>query len=36
MFKNININELPVVWKSSKKTSMTAALMEEWAKGLKV
>jgi hypothetical protein len=32
-FKNININELPVVWKSNKKACMTTALMEEWLKG---
>jgi hypothetical protein len=28
-FKNINTNELPVVWKSNKKAWMTTALMEE-------
>jgi hypothetical protein len=32
-FKNININELPVAWKSNKKAWMTAALMEEQLKG---
>jgi hypothetical protein len=32
-FKNINTNELLVLWKSNKKAWMTAALMEDWLKG---
>jgi hypothetical protein len=32
-FRNININELPVVWKLNEKAWMTTALMEEQLKG---
>jgi hypothetical protein len=29
-FKNLNINNLPVVWRNKKKAWMTSAAMEEW------
>jgi hypothetical protein len=29
-FKNLKINNLPVIWRNNKKTWMTAATMEEW------
>jgi hypothetical protein len=29
-FKNLKINNLPVIWKNHKKACMTAATMEEW------
>ncbi|XP_066253585.1 tigger transposable element-derived protein 6-like [Euwallacea similis] len=31
-FKNINVNNLPVVWKSNRKAWMTSAIMAEWLK----
>jgi hypothetical protein len=29
-FKNLTINNLPVIWRNNKKAWMTAATMEEW------
>jgi hypothetical protein len=29
-FKNLKINNLPVIWRNNKKAWMTAATMEEW------
>jgi hypothetical protein len=29
-FKNLKINNLPMIWKNNKKAWMTAATMEEW------
>jgi hypothetical protein len=29
-FRNLKINDLPVIWRNSKKARMTAAAMEEW------
>jgi hypothetical protein len=29
-FKNLKINNLPVIWRNGKKAWMTAATMEEW------
>jgi hypothetical protein len=29
-FKNMKINNLPVIWRNNKKAWMTAATMEEW------
>jgi hypothetical protein len=29
-FKNLKINNLPVIWKNNKKASMIEATMEEW------
>jgi hypothetical protein len=29
-FKNLKINNLPVIWINNKKAWMTAAIMEEW------
>jgi hypothetical protein len=29
-FKNLKINNLPVIWRNNKKTWMTAATMEKW------
>jgi hypothetical protein len=29
-FKNLTINNLPVIWRNNKKAGMTAATMEEW------
>jgi hypothetical protein len=29
-FKNLKINNLPVVWRNNKKAWITAATMEEW------
>ena len=32
-FKHLDINKLPVVWRSNRRAWMTAALMEEWLNG---
>jgi hypothetical protein len=29
-FKNLNINNLPMIWRNNKKAWMTATTMEEW------
>jgi hypothetical protein len=29
-FKNLKINNLPVIWRNNKKAWLTAATMEEW------